>query len=264
MCGGGAAAHDAQVNLTAVRAATTGATERVCLVVGAGLIVSGLVHLGLLVAGDGPWSGPVSWRKPATFGLSFGLTLLTVVWVSAYLPLSARRRAVLLGVFAVDCCVEVGGITLQAWRHVPSHVNRETPVDSAVSTVLAAGGGVLVVVLGLLAVAAFRAEAAPSMRLALRAGFVTLMIGLLTGAAMIARGVVVADGGEQQRAYEVLGFLKPVHGVSLHGVLVLPALAWLLTFTAWDESRRTRIVTLAVVAYGLAIAAALAYPVAWP
>lgn len=47
-----------------------------------------------------------------------------------------------LVVFAVDGVVEVGGITLQAWRHVPSHLNRETPFNSAVSTVLAAGGGV--------------------------------------------------------------------------------------------------------------------------
>jgi len=236
-----------------------GRVERVCLVVGVVLIGSGLVHLGLLVAGDGPWSGPVSWRKPATFGLSFGLTVLTVVWVSAYLPLTGRRRGVLLGVFALDSCLEVAGITLQAWRHAPSHVNRETPFDSAVSTVLGVGGVVLVVVLGLLAVAAFRARVAPSMRLALRAGFVTLVIGLLSGAAMIARGVLVANGGDQQRAYEVLGFLKPVHGVSLHGVLVLPALAWLLTFTGWDEARRTRVVALGVVGYGLAVAAALVY-----
>jgi hypothetical protein len=168
----------------------------------------------------------------------------------------------LLAVFALDCCVEVAGITLQAWRHVPSHVNRETPFDSAVSSVLAAAGGILVIVLGALAVAAFRARAGPSMRLALRAGFVTLMIGLASGAAMIARGVVAVDGGHQQRAYEVVGFLKPVHGVSLHGVLVLPALAWLLSFTDWDEARRTRVVAVGVAGYGVAIAAALVYSLA--
>ncbi|AGZ43453.1 hypothetical protein AFR_25945 [Actinoplanes friuliensis DSM 7358] len=231
--------------------------ERICLLVGVALIGSGLIHLAILIISGGSWEGPVSWRKPATFGVSFGLTLITVVWVSAYLPLRDRMRRILLAVFALDCCVEVGGITLQAWRHVPSHVNRETAFDSGVSTVLAAGGGILVVVLGLLAVAAFRARAAPSMRLAIRAGFVTLMIGLASGAAMIARGVVAVNAGDQQRAYQVLGFLKPVHGVSLHGILVLPAIAWLLTFTSWDEARRTRLVWLAVIAYGVAVAGAL-------
>jgi hypothetical protein len=240
----------------------TGRVERICVLVGVLLIGSGLAHLVVFAVDGGPWSGPVSWRKPATFGLSFGLTLITVVWVSAYLPLGDRLRRVLLAVFAVDCCVEVAGITLQAWRHVPSHVNRETAFDSAVSTVLAIGGGVLIVVLGRLAVAAFRTRAAPSMRLALRAGFVTLLIGLASGAAMIARGVLAVDGGHQQLAYQVVGFLKPVHGVSLHGVLVLPALAWLLSLTDWPESRRTLVVAVGVAGYGLAIAAALAWSLA--
>jgi hypothetical protein len=234
--------------------------RRLCLAVGLVLIATGLFHLAVFLADDRPWAGPLSWRKPATFGVSFGLTLITVAWLAAYLPLPARMRAVLLGVFAVDCCVEVGGITLQAWRDVPSHVNRDTPFDSAVSTVLAAGGFVLVVVLGILAASAWKARAAPpSMRLAVRAGFVTLVIGCLSGAAMIARGVAEVNAGHQQRAYEVLGYLKLVHGVSLHGVLVLPAVAWLLARRDWPEPRRVRVVAGAVAAYGLAIAAALVY-----
>ncbi|REF00963.1 hypothetical protein [Thermomonospora umbrina] len=234
--------------------------ERACHLLGAALIGAGLFHLAVFAVDGGPWAGPVSWRKPATFGLSFGLTLITVTWVASYLPLGGRLRAWLLGVFAVDCLVEVGGITLQAWRRVPSHVNRETPFDSAVSTVLAVGGGVLIVVLGVLAVAAFRPNprVPADMRLALRAGFTTLVIALGTGAAMIARGVINVNTGHQQEAYEVVGFLKAAHGVSLHGVLVLPALAALLAFTGWNEGRRTRVVAVAAAGYGVAIAAALA------
>ncbi|HEX5596487.1 MAG TPA: hypothetical protein VFX61_10805 [Micromonosporaceae bacterium] len=242
-------------------APTRGRIEQVCLLVGAVLIVSGLVHLVVFAVDGGPWYGPVSWRKPVTFGLSFGLTLITVTWVAARLPLGERTRALVLGVFAADCVVEVGGITVQAWRGVPSHINRETPFDSAVSMVLAAGGGVLIATLTVLAVAAFRPNphVAASMRLALRAGFGTLMLGLATGAAMIARGVMEVNAGRQQEAYGVTGFLKPVHGVSLHGVLVLPALAALLSLTSWDERRRTRVVAIAAAAYGAAILAALVY-----
>jgi hypothetical protein len=238
-----------------------GRIERVCYVLGGVLIGSGLFHLVVFAVDGGPWYGPVSWRKPSTFGLSFGLTLITVTWVASYLRISERLRVILLGVFAADCFVEVGGITLQAWRHVPSHVNRETPFDSVVSMTLAVGGGVLIVILGALAVAAFRPNrgVVPSMRLALRAGFATLMIGLASGAAMIAHGVILVNSGHQQEAYHAVGFLKAVHGVSLHGVLVLPGLAWLLSFTGWDEARRTRVVAIAAAGYGLAIAAALAY-----
>ncbi|MEU6040268.1 hypothetical protein ABZ801_33165 [Actinomadura sp. NPDC047616] len=235
--------------------------ERAGVAVGAALIASGLFHLVVFAVDGGPWDGPVSWRKPVTFGLSFGLTLITVTWVATHLPLGERARAVLLGVLTADCVVEVGGITLQAWRGVPSHLNRETPFDSAVSTVLAAGGGVLIVVLTAMAVAALRPNprVTPSMLLAVRAGFATLMAGLATGAAMIARGVIEASAGHQQEAYRVAGFLKPVHAVSLHGVLVLPALAAVLSLTGWDEARRTRAVAAASAAYALAIAAALAY-----
>ena len=89
--------------------------DRPCLVIAVALVVSGLLHLGVFVVDDRPWAGPLSWRKPATFGLSFGLTLATVVWVTSYVVVAARTRAV-LAVFMVDCVVEIAGITLQAWR----------------------------------------------------------------------------------------------------------------------------------------------------
>jgi hypothetical protein len=245
--------------------------ERACYVVAVVLLLSGLFHLGVLATSGGPWSGPVSWRKPATFGLSFGLTLLAVTWVTSYLRIGTRLRTVLLAVFAADCVVEVAGITVQAWRHVPSHFNLQTPTNTGVAMMLAVGGGVLIVVLVTFASAAFRGNPAlaPSMQLALRAGFVTLLIGLASGAAMIARGVALVNTGHQQLAYQLGGFLKPVHAVSLHGVLVLPALAWLLSRTksrtksrtesrtGWSEARRTRIVALATAGYGLAIVVAL-------
>ncbi|WP_248579298.1 hypothetical protein [Nocardioides sp. InS609-2] len=205
----------------------TGRTARACLAVSVALVVAGLFHLGVFAVDDRPWGGPVSWRKPFTFGISFGLTLATVVWVTSYLRLAPRTRNILLGVFAADCVVEVAGISLQAWRGVPSHLNRSTPFDSVVAVVLALGGAVLIVVLGAFAVTATRGriDAPPSMRLALRAGFALLVAGLLSGAAMIAVGTVAMRTGTAAHAYEVTGFLKHFHGVTLHAVLVLPALS---------------------------------------
>jgi hypothetical protein len=227
---------------------------RVLLVISAALVLSGLFHLFVFVLDDRPWAGPVSWRKPFSFGVSFGLTLASVVWVTSYLQLRERTRTVLLAVFAADCVVEVAGITLQAWRGVPSHLNRSTPADTAVSVALAIGGAVLIVVLGRFAVTAVRGrtDAAPGMRLALRAGFVLLVAGLLAGAAMIAVGTVAMNTGTADRAYAVTGFLKEFHGVTLHAVLVLPALAWLLARTSWNERQQLRVVVAAVAAYGVA------------
>ncbi|MFI6490736.1 hypothetical protein [Streptomyces sp. NPDC050564] len=229
--------------------------ERLCYATGALLVVSGLVHLAVFAVDGGPWDGPVSWRKPITFGLSFGLTLIAITWVTSYLRVGTRLRTPLLVVFAADCAVEVGGITLQAWRRVPSHLNVETGFDTSVSMTLAVGGGVLVVLLTVFALASFRNRPTGplGMPLALRSGFAILLVALLSGAAMIARGVVLTRTGHQDAAYHSTAPLKPLHGVSLHAVLVLPALAWLLSRTSWSDRVRQRSMYAAVGCYVVAV-----------
>ncbi|WP_069884751.1 hypothetical protein [Streptomyces luteocolor] len=229
--------------------------ERLGHVIGASLVLSGLTHLVVFAVDGGPWEGPVSWRKPVTFGLSFGVTLIAVTWVTSYLRMSRRVRTALLVLFAADCVLEVGGITLQAWRRVPSHLNMETGFDSAVSMALAVGGGILVVLLSAFAVISFRRrpDGPLGMPLALRSGFAVLLVALASGAAMIARGVYLTRTGHQEDAYASAAPLKPLHGVSLHAVLVLPALAWLLSRTSWSERTRWRVLTVAVGLYGVAV-----------
>jgi hypothetical protein len=230
--------------------------ERVAYVVAAVLVASGLVHLGVLLGTGGTWLGPVSMRKPMTFGLSFGLTLATVAWVTSLLTMSARTRTVLLGVFSAVSVLETALITMQAWRGVPSHVNFETPFDTAVSMTLAGGGGVIIVSVLAFGTAALRGAGglAPSMRLAVRSGFALLVVGLAIGAVMIATGVGEARTGDPLLAYSTLGTLKPVHGVALHAILVLPALAWLLGAVDWSERTRVLAMQAAIGAYAVLVA----------
>jgi hypothetical protein len=227
--------------------------ERIGYAVAGVLMLSGLTHLVVLITTGESWQGPLSLRKPMTFGLSFGLTLVTIVWVASYLQLGRRERTWLLGAFTVASVVEVLLITVQAWRHVPSHFNMETPVDSAIARVLAVGGGVLVVVIGLLTAASFRTMpgVAPSMRLAVRAGLLALDVALLIGALMIAVGVARVMQGDQQAAYAVGGAFKPGHAVTMHGVLVLPVMAWLLARSERPEDVRVRVMWWAVAGYAL-------------
>jgi hypothetical protein len=234
--------------------------ETACYLIAALLIVSGLVHLGVAAALHRPWDGPLSWRKPVTFGLSFGTVLASVTWVTSYLRLADRTRTVLLGVFAADSVVEVTGITVQAWRHVPSHFNTVGgALNAVIAFSLAAAGVVLVVTLGTFAVTALRGriDAPAPMRRALHAGFALLLVGLASGAAMIVRGERLIAAGHRALAYDTAGFLKLVHGITLHAVLVLPALAWLLARTRLDEARQQRAVTAGVGAYLAATAVAL-------
>jgi len=225
--------------------------ERACYLIGAVLIAGGLFHAAVLVTSGGTWEGPVSWRKPATFGLSFGLTLITIAWVSSYLPLRDRARRLLLTAFAAAAVVEVALITVQAWRRVPSHFNMETGVDTAISRVLAGGGGVLIVVIAALTVVSWRPMPAvpPSMRLALRSGLLALDVALLIGAVMVVTAVLDIYHGDQTAAYAVGAHWKPAHFVPMHGVLALPLLAWLLARTPLPERSRLHTVALAVAGY---------------
>lgn len=227
--------------------------ERVAFIVGGLLFASGLVHLIVLIVSGGTWTGPVSLRKPTTFGLSFGLTLATVAWVSHFIRLSVRGRRALLGAFTVTCVVETGLVSMQAWRGVPSHFNFETGFDTAVSMTLAAGGFIIVITIIGLTLSAFRSvkNQTTAMRLALRFGFVTLLAALAVGAAMIATGSTAARGPNPELAYTTAGFLKPAHAVTMHAILVIPALAWLLTFTRWSDLQQLRIVQLSVAGYTL-------------
>ncbi len=225
--------------------------ERVAYVIGALLFVSGLVHTVVLVVSGGSWTGPLSMRKAVTFGLSFGLTLVSVAWATSYVSVRPRVRNVLLGVFTGASVVETALVSMQAWRGVPSHFNFETGFDNAVSTTLAAGGGVLILTAVSFAAAAMRGEGetSPSMRLAVRFGLLALLVALGTGAAMIASGVVEARGGDPQAAYTTAGALKPLHAVAMHAILILPGLAWLLRFADWTEQRRVGLVWIAIGAY---------------
>ena len=225
--------------------------DRIAYLTGVLLFASGLAHLGILLETGGSWEGPLSWRKPATFGLSFGITLMTMVWVTAFVRLRERTRAIVVGVFAAACVLETALITMQAWRGVPSHFNVATPFDAWVTRALAGGGIALVVMVVGLTVATFRTpiDPIPGMKVAIRTGFVVFCGAMATGAIMIARGMMLVYSGNAHAAYATGGLLKPTHAVTMHAVLVLPALAWLVSRTRWSEDRQFRYVRVASAGY---------------
>jgi hypothetical protein len=230
--------------------------DRICYVVSAVLFAGGLFHLGVQGVLGGPWDGPVSWRKPTTFGLSFGLTLATLTWVTSFVAFRGRLRARILAGFAVACVVEVVAITTQAWRQQPSHFNATTPLN-AMFAVTAAFGGAIIVITGLLLTwAAFRRNTAVplSMSVAIRAGIVAYLGTLGIGAMMIGMGVT-ARMVSQAAAYTVGAAYKSGHATLMHGILILPLLAWLLSYVAWSERERLRV--LAVACFGYLLAAGI-------
>ena len=89
---------------------------------GAVLVASGIIHLGIYFLYGGPWEGEVSWRKPILFGISAGLTSISMGWVWASLS-RWKYDGFLSSTAALALLVEVGLIDLQQWRGVASHFN---------------------------------------------------------------------------------------------------------------------------------------------
>lgn len=195
--------------------------------IGCMLIVTGLGHLVVWAIRGGAWEGPLSWRKPILFGISTGLTSLSMGWVWSTLPL--RRWDGLLAAFTAWALLfEVVMIDLQCWRGVASHFNRATLFDSLLYDTM----GVLILLVTLVAadltLRLFRAPAdlPPDMLAAARGGLVLLLVSCGLGIWVSVHGDLQVARGLQPEVYGTAGVPKFPHGAVIHALQWLPLLAW--------------------------------------
>ncbi|MFM7136843.1 MAG: hypothetical protein ACKO1M_07210 [Planctomycetota bacterium] len=221
---------------------------RQLVLVGVVLVASGLAHALVWAILGGPWEGPVTWRKPILFGISGGLTSLSAAWVWSRLPW--RRGDVwLAAATAWALFVEVLLIDLQRWRGVASHFNRATPLDSFLYDAMGALILFVTAVLVDLTVRLFRSPTAmpPDMLLAARAGMLLLVISCGLGIWVSVHGDLrVAEGLEPER-FGRAGVPKFPHGVVIHAIQWLPAIAWAGRVAGLTVTARRRLVEVATV-----------------
>lgn len=217
--------------------------ERACFLLAAALIASGVAHLGVFLVDGGPWSGPVSWRKAVTFGFAFGIVLAALVVAARHARAAPWIRRALLGGFAAASALEVVAITVQAWRRVLTQAVGTSGIDVALGRAGAVFGAVIIMTVAGLAAATLRptSDTRPSVRLALVAGYVSLLVGLGIGVTMIVRSVIAAAGATEVQITAGSGVsLAPAHLVTMSGVVVLPALAWILSAGRGTPTGRDR------------------------
>ena len=222
------------------------------------LVVSGLAHLVVWAVLGGPWEGPVTWRKPILFGISGGLTSLSLGWAWSKLPWR-RGDGWLAATVAWALLVEVAAIDLQCWRGVASHFNRATWLDSALYDAM--GGLILFATLVIvdLTIRFFRQRTTlpADMLLAARSGLVFLAISCLLGIWISVYGDLRSSAGLPPETYGAAGVAKFPHGMAMHAIQWLPPLAWAARRAGLTEPRRWRLVACSTFGTALLLAYAL-------
>ena len=218
-------------------------------------------------------TGAPAWLKPAKFALS----TMIATWSFAFCIASTRiwprvTRALDLAL-SVGLAIEIALIDMQATRGTTSHFNVSTSLDGTVWAVMAVS--ILCIWLGmlLLTVVLFRQPYASSAwGWSLRLGMVLALIGTGSGGLMTlpnsqqlaeahasgrlpivgAHTVGAPDGG---RGLPVTGWsadhgdLRVAHFLGMHGLQVLPLLAWWIgrrRFAGDDRAQRNLIFAVAV------------------
>ena len=201
---------------------------RTSIQIGATLIASGLFHLTLMLLTGADWSGPLSLRKPGLFGVSAGVTVWSIAWVlTQFEPRQYDQRAA--SFLSGGLLVEVGLITLQQWRGVPSHFNRGTTLDSTIESMML--GLILLVTAGIAWLCWRSRHLQPmveSRAIAIRGGLWLLLVSCGLGLMTTILGEINIANGRLPEVWGRAAVLKYPHGAVLHAIQILPLLSILL------------------------------------
>lgn len=171
------------------------------------------------------------------FGFSAGVTVLSMGWLLG--KLRPRWGDSLLGVlFAGAMLIEVGLITMQTWRGIPSHFNQDSPL------VLAWIEGLIffatLVIIDFTIRCFGPMSVSRDMRLAIQGGMALLLFACLFGFLMVAHGNAQLAKGAAPGRYGQAGVMKFPHGMPIHAIQYLPILAWVGRQFEIDEDTRHR------------------------
>jgi hypothetical protein len=217
-------------------------------------------------------TGAPAWLKPAKFALSTMIAAWSFAFCIASTTIWPRFTRALDIVLATGLAIEIALIDMQAARGTTSHFNVATRFDGAVFAVMGVSILCIWLTMLLLTVVLFRQRFASSAwGWSLRLGMVLALIGTGSGGLMAvpnsrqlaeahatgrlpiagAHTVGTADGG---RGLPVTGWsvdhgdLRVAHFLGMHGLQVLPLLAWWIArrrFAPDDRTQRNLIFAMA-------------------
>jgi hypothetical protein len=244
------------------------------------LVLSAAAVLLAVVAGIGIFTDPQivtgapAWLKPFKFAVSFAVYGLSLGWLLAVLPRRSRAGEWAGTTVVAMAVVELVLIVVQAARGRMSHYNEATPFDEMLFNIMGMSVMVLFVAHLVIGIVALRQRIGDRVTsYAVRLGLGLTLLGMLAAVPMVspmqdpgiegvagAHSVGVPDGGPGMPLTgwsTTGGDLRIGHFIGLHGLQVLPLLAFLLTRYGgrrFAAATRARLVLVAGAAYGLLVA----------
>jgi hypothetical protein len=209
-----------------------------------------------------------AWLKPAKFGVSIVLYLVTIRWMIQVVRGPRRLLTAAAAVMLAGLTLELIGISMQVLRGTTSHFNQATVFDAAVY--FAMGGVISTVFLATVAVAVLVLRspvASRPIRVGVAWGLALSMVGMAEAILMTVNfgwsdgGGHTVGGVDGGPGMPITGWstqhgdLRVGHFVGLHALQLLPILAFLLTrVPGLDDRTRARLVTIAGAGYAGLIA----------
>jgi len=240
-------------------------------ILGIGAIISAIAFLVALLGlalDPSVIAGAPAWSKPAKFGLSITIYLVTLRWIASFIRGHARLLNAISAVLVVTFTAEIVLVDLQVLRGTTSHFNEATAFDA---TVLYSMAGLIslaflaTVIAGVLALLQRGMENGQAA--GIRWGIGVSVLGMLLAILMITNTGWNDAGGHTVGAPDggigmpITGWsldhgdLRIPHFVGLHGLQVLALLPWgLARWTTFDARTRVRLVHVSGVAYTALVA----------
>jgi hypothetical protein len=212
-------------------------------------------------------TGMPAWLKPAKFGISTAIYLVTMAWLYRYLDVWRGYLRAAAWIISIVFIVEIAIIDTQAARGVASHFNNTTAENRVLFIVMGAAIGVLwLASIGILFALFKQKFENPAWGWALRLGMLVTVIGSGAGGTMVqpthdqlqalkAHDSVAAIGGHTVGAPDggpgiagvgwstEHGDLRVPHFLGMHGIQIIPLFAWLFA------RRKTAAVVIASASY---------------
>jgi len=210
------------------------------LLSGFALTALGLFHILVWLILGGEWEGPVSWRKPILFGVSTGLTLLSIGYFFDRL-IPSNSDPWLIRILSIALVAEVSLITIQQWRGQASHFNH----DSTINTWIEYSMTILIVLATLILLQiTYRTfsylNMATDLQFSIRAGMAFLIISCVIGFFVLWNGNQQMQTGGDPSTFGKAGVTKFPHGIAIHSLQFFPCLCFLFAKLGLNMKERMR------------------------